>query len=280
MEKIRKGNDIEIQWAIYAGEGINEAPYDLSGRNLTLYLKNQFGRKEVYDYTINRHVIRFMFWGKDQSQSGKYSIELVENEGREGMHTVDECEAFQIVNHSCETGGDSEGRVDCVHLQFRANMGITFPSLGAEIEVDSALSLESENPVQNKVITLALENEITRAKDAESRLERAIENYDSKLELIEDKLSVQGEKIDNLSIKVGYMDDKLTKIETAIEGVDLDKVATVLTKVETMETDIEEVKQSVAELEERVDTLHADSGTQGSVDNKIATALDWEEITE
>lgn len=36
MEKIRKGNDIEVQWAIYAGYGINEAPYDLTGRNLTL----------------------------------------------------------------------------------------------------------------------------------------------------------------------------------------------------------------------------------------------------
>lgn len=280
MEKIRKGNDIEVQWAIYAGYGINEAPYDLTGRRLTLYLRNQFGRTEVYDFTVEKHIIKFMVWGKDQKTTGVYSIELVENEGLEGMHTVDECDAFQIVNHSCETGGDTEGRVECVHLQFRANMGITVPAIGQEVKVDSELSLASENPVQNKVITLALENETARAKEAESRLERAIGDYDAKLELMEDKLSVQAEKIDNLAIKVGYMDDKLTKIEDSLEGVDLNAVATVLTKVETMETDLEEVKQSVVELEERVDTLHADSATQGSVDNKIATALDWEEITE
>ena len=39
MEKIRKGNDIEVQWAIYAGYGINEAPYDLTRRLRFLRLK-------------------------------------------------------------------------------------------------------------------------------------------------------------------------------------------------------------------------------------------------
>lgn len=266
MEKIRKGNDIEVQWAIYVGQGINEAPYDLTGKRLSLYLRNQFGKQEVYEYSIDRHVIRFMFWGKDQKQTGTYSIELVENEGIQGMHTVDECEAFTIVSHSCQTGGDSEGRVECIHLQFRANMGISVPVIGAEIKVDDALSLTSENPVQNKVITLALEDEAARAKAAEGRLERAIADYDSKLELIEDRVSLQGDKIDSINIKIENVDDKLERVENALKGVDLEAVSMVLTRVDEISGDVEELKDAV-------DNINME------VDMKIASALDWEAIS-
>lgn len=273
MERIRKGNDIEIQWAIYAGKGINEAPYDLAGKNVSLYLKNQFGTTEVYEYSVEKHVVSFMFWGKDQKQTGVYSLMLVENEGRRGMHTVDECDAFNLVSHSCDTGGESEGRVECVHLQFRSNMGVFMPALGSQTTVDASLSLESENPVQNKVITLALQQETQRATDAENRLEQLIGDYDSKLEHIEDALEVTDKTVQNLMVKIDNVDDKLERIENAIEGVDLNAVATVLTKVETLETDVKE-------LEQRVETLHADANTEGSVDNKIAQALDWENVSE
>ena len=278
MEKIRKGNDIEVLWAIYAGEGINEAPYDLTGKNLTLYIRNQFGRKEIYDFEVNRHVLRWMFWGKDQSQLGKYSLELVENEGRQGMHTVDECDAFQLVNHSCETGGESEGRVECIHLQFRANMGVFTPTIGGGIEVDDALSLESTNPVQNKVITLALQNEIKRAKDEESRLERSFENFDKKIELVEDSFDVLDKTVQKIVVQNELIETKLERVNEKIDALNLDNIEVVLTKVETMESDLNGVKKSIDELEDRVDTLDADVDTEGSVDNKIANALGWEEI--
>ena len=197
MEKIRKGNDIEVQWAIYAGYGINEAPYDLTGRNLTLYLRNQFGRQEVYEYTIDKHIIRFMYWGKDQKQTGTYSIELVENEGREGMHTVDECDAFTLVNHSCQTGGDSEGRVECIHLQFRANMGISIPNNGGgeapSIEVDNVLSETSENPVQNKVVTKAIND----LKGAMNALAESVSGLDDKVVGYEEEISDAVSKSEN-----------------------------------------------------------------------------------
>jgi prefoldin subunit 5 len=289
MEKIRKGNDIEVQWAIYVGAGINEVPYDLTGKKLSLFLRNQFGRTEVYDYTIDKHVIRFMFWGKDQTQTGTYSIELVENEGRQGMHTVDECDAFQLVNHSCQTGGDSEGRVECIHLQFRANMGISVPAIGGgmEIEVDDKLSLESVNPVQNKVITLALQEETERATASELKLEQSISDYDSKLELIEDSLSVTKDTVQNLMTKIENVDDRLAKIDEALKNVDIEEVANVLTKVETLESDIKSIErdvvrieENVEELEEKIDTLNADAQTVGSVESKINSALDWETINQ
>lgn len=226
MEKIRKGNDIEVLWAIYAGEGINEAPYDLTGKNLTLYVRNQFGRKEIYDFEVSKHVLRWMFWGKDQSQLGTYSLELVENEGREGMHTVDECDAFQLVSHSCETGGDSEGRVECIHLQFRANMGISIPANGGgdtpSIEVDNVLSETSENPVQNKVVTSA----INGLKESVKALSQSVKQL--------------GEKVD------GYDDaisDAIAKSNSAAESV------------QTITSEIEKISEHVGTLSDKVDNL-------------------------
>ena len=226
MEKIRKGNDIEVQWAIYAGYGINEAPYDLTGRNLTLYLRNQFGRQEVYEYTIDKHIIRFMYWGKDQKQTGTYSIELVENEGREGMHTVDECDAFTLVNHSCQTGGDSEGRVECIHLQFRANMGITIPNNGGgetpSIEVDNVLSETSENPVQNKVVTSA----INGLKESVKSLSQSVEQLEEKVDGYDDAIS-----------------DAIAKSNSAAESV------------QTITSEIEKISEYVGTLSDKVDNL-------------------------
>lgn len=226
MEKIRKGNDIEVQWAIYAGYGINEAPYDLTGRNLTLYLRNQFGRHEVYEYTVDKHIIRFVYWGKDQKQTGTYSIELVENEGREGMHTVDECDAFTLVNHSCQTGGDSEGRVECIHLQFRANMGISIPNNGGgetpSIEVDNTLSTTSTNPVQNKVVTSA----INGLKESVKSLSQSVEQLEEKVDGYDDAIS-----------------DAIAKSNSAAESV------------QTITSEIEKISEYVGTLSDKVDNL-------------------------
>lgn len=224
MEKIRKGNDIEIQWAIYAGQGINEAPYDLSGRNLTLYLRNQFGRTEVYDFKTERHILSFSFYGKDQKHTGTYSIELVENEGREGMHTVDECDAFTLVSHSCQTGGESEGRVECIHLQFRSHMSVGFPSSGGgtDIVVDNVLSETSENPVQNKVVTQA----INGLKDSVKALSQSVEEL--------------GEKVEGYDEAIA---DAISKSNNAVEAV------------QTMTAQIEEISEYVGTLSDKVDNL-------------------------
>lgn len=273
MENIRKGNDIEIKWAIYVGSGINEAPYDLTGKNLSLYLRTQYGRTEVYDFSVDKHVLSFTLWGKDQSKTGVYSLELVENEGREGMHTVDECDAFKLVNHSCETGGDTEGRVECIHLQFRANLGLSFPPIG--ITVDSELSLTSTNPVQNKVLTLALQEERLRAVSAETRLEALITNNRDRLELAESSLEVMDDTVQNLIVKIENVDDKLERIEDAIEGVDLSKVALVLEQVEELTTEIENINTVVAENSEAIEILNSDISVEGSVYNKINKAAEW-----
>ena len=153
MEKIRKGNDITVLWEIYAVSGGTERPYDLSGRNLTLYLRSPFGKEKVQSYSIEANTIRFTFYGKDQSHIGKYSLTLVENEGVEGMHTLDECDAFELVSCSCKAGGEPESKVEMIILGLKGTMTMA----AGMVEIDDYLSTTSKNAVQNKVITAALE---------------------------------------------------------------------------------------------------------------------------
>lgn len=124
MEKIRKGNDITVLWKIYAVSGGTEKPYDLSGRNLTLYLRSPFGKEKVQSYSIEANTIRFTFYGKDQVHTGEYTLTLVENEGRENMQTVDECKAFALVLCSCDAGGDKESKVEVTTLELRTQMQV------------------------------------------------------------------------------------------------------------------------------------------------------------
>lgn len=224
MEKIRKGNDIEILWAIYAGSGINEAPYDLTGRKLSLYLRNQFGRIKVEGFETERHILRFVYFGKDQKHIGTYSLELVENDGLEDMHTVDECDAFALVNCSCDADNDREGRVECVHLQFRAQMSVWFPASGGgtDIVVDNVLSETSENPVQNKVVTHA----INGLKDSVKALSQSVEEL--------------GEKVEGYDEAIA---DAISRSNNAVEAV------------QNMTAQIEEISEYVGTLSDKVDNL-------------------------
>lgn len=134
MEKIRRGNDIDIQWSVYAEIEGEIAPYDLAGKKLTIYMRNQFGSITVDKFSVEGNTVRWTFFGKDQKQSGLYSIELIENDGKEGMHTVDKRDAFQLVHHSCETGGSKEEDLETVAIQFASNVGIVGTSVGSGLQ--------------------------------------------------------------------------------------------------------------------------------------------------
>ena len=180
MKRIRIGNDIEILWAIYVINGTKKSPYDLTGKNLSLYLKGPKGRTEVSGHTSDQNILKWIFFGMEQHHPGTYSLELVVNEGSEGMHTIDRCNAFSLVKSSCDIFHNSGSRIECIRptkhstttcnseieyilLEFSSTMSVGMPTSG--IVVDDTLSLESENPVQNKVVTEAI-NELSDKVDS------------------------------------------------------------------------------------------------------------------
>lgn len=125
MEHIRIGNDIVIRWSIFAGD----AAYDLEGRDIAFFLKTVYGRCRITDYSVEGNAIRWTFYGKDQKAECAYGLELVENDGEKGMHTVDECDAFRLVGSCHECGcGEPEENVEVVSLQLKTV--VTFPGGG------------------------------------------------------------------------------------------------------------------------------------------------------
>ena len=122
MDNIRLGNTFEVSWAINQFNGTETVPYDLAGKDLTLILANALSKVRVEKFSVIGNIISFTFEGKDQRHAGKYSLILIENNGVDGMHIVDVCDAFRLVNRSCETCDDPSSIVDCTHIDFASTM--------------------------------------------------------------------------------------------------------------------------------------------------------------
>lgn len=154
MVKIRIKNDIQIQWLLFA----DELPYDLTDREISLYLCGPMGRMKLDDYTIEGNQITWIYRGKAQMYIGKYSLILIENEGKDDMHAVDACDAFCLVAHSCETGGENTGDVKAYSLNLTSQMYVGGSAgTGGGGPVDDVLDSESTNAIQNQAVAREFE---------------------------------------------------------------------------------------------------------------------------
>ena len=114
MKDIRIGNDIKIAWSIF-NEGV---AFPLEGLNLHVYLKHRFGRREIDGILISGNKIEWTFYGREQRRTGVYSLELVINEGEDGMITTDACQFVNLVACTCKiSGADDKGvRTETIEL--------------------------------------------------------------------------------------------------------------------------------------------------------------------
>lgn len=147
MKTVRIGNDITIRWTlVFADSGDT-----LAGKDLKLYLKHPLiTKREVTDYIVEDNAVTWVFRGAEQKKTGVYSLELVCNDGADGMWTIDACDAVELVPCTCKTGcpgGDVElfGKVDTLN----GNVIVT--------AVDKELDSESENPIANMAVAKEIE---------------------------------------------------------------------------------------------------------------------------
>lgn len=151
MERIRIGNDIELRWKIYTtdAEGAS-SPYDLTGKSLEVSLFNAFADGEVrLDFTTQENEITAIYRGKDQKVTGRYSIILRENNGADGMKTVDEHDAFELVCRTMDESRNDDGDVKCYHLSFQSTLSlgggsIDLSSYAKKADVDAALERKQD----------------------------------------------------------------------------------------------------------------------------------------
>ena len=159
MEKIRLGNDIEMRWSIFTRDGDNKVPYDLEGRALTLSVVNRKGESEI-EFFAEGNIVTGVFRGRDQKILGKHGVILRENNGGDGMRTVDACDAFELVACSCEEALGSPGTIQLFHLAFDTTIGAITGT------IDPILNHDAEQAEAERKA-----NEIIRKADEEQRIE-------------------------------------------------------------------------------------------------------------
>lgn len=189
MEKIRIGKDFTIEWAILT----NGDPIPLSGRDLRLEMHTPSRKSIEIPFATNGIDVNVRISPDLQNSLGTYRFTLWENYGKDGQTMVDSCEAFQLVDSTCKEGSHGCGcssNIQAHHVKL--TMGdMTFSPIvidgggSSPIEVDAALSTTSTNPVQNKVITSAI-NEVHKvATDATDTAKRASDEVDALGERVE-----------------------------------------------------------------------------------------------
>lgn len=100
MKTIRIGNDIVLSWNVRVKGG---DPFDLTGQDLSLYRLGFNGRERIETFEVYDNVVKWSWPGAEQKSPGTYSFLLVMNENKEGMRTLEACEALRLVASSCGT---------------------------------------------------------------------------------------------------------------------------------------------------------------------------------
>ncbi|MDR0973790.1 MAG: leucine-rich repeat domain-containing protein [Prevotellaceae bacterium] len=132
MKRIRIGNDISVQVAITR----NGLPEDFTGKTYTLYLNTPFKRIQITDYTMYLNILSFTYLGKDQTNTGDYSITFKEilSDGS-SQNIVDSFIVFKLVRCSVEAGGADSGGVQTsavnVGMDVLLDIGTGFANLAA-----------------------------------------------------------------------------------------------------------------------------------------------------
>lgn len=154
MQSYRIGNDIPFRWPIYTGRDIDRVPFDLTGRKLTLEAISKTGKSYPIEMTTDGNIVQGTFYGKDQKAIGPYVLVLTENKDEVGMRTIDTCEFVELVDRSYKATGGSNDIIHYDVMELSGSRVATYSGV-----VDSELSETSANPVENRVVTNAL-NEI------------------------------------------------------------------------------------------------------------------------
>lgn len=262
MKDKRQGNDLKVAWSIFMQDG---EPFRLEGKDVSLYLKNMFGRKELNDFATTGNIIQWTFYGKDQKNSGKYSLELVINEGEKGMITTDKCDFVNLVSCSCKLqGGEDAPNVETESIELTSTL--EYVAGGGSYD-DTALWNELENKVDKEKGKGLSSNDYT---NADKQKLAGLKNYDdtaikadlakkadkteipTKLSQLEQDIEIGGEvDLSDYPTREEVSETYLPReeFEERIEGY------ATADRVQELSENVTELSLQVGTLSERVDEL-------------------------
>lgn len=236
MKRIRKGNDITVNWSIYTPDA---EPCNLEGLDLSLYVSTAYGKAKSDNFSVLGNTLTWGLAGKDQSSSGIYTLTLVVNEGEAGMITVDKCDVFELVSCSCKEGGsdpinlniekvDIESTLDTQYVSYDLLRSVTDP---IREDVDALIESVGELTESNAQKVDKIEGKGLSTNDFTNELKEklvGLGSYDdshivAEIEKIEETLTTKQDIIEDLD----DIRDGASKGATAIqEHQDISHLAT------------------------------------------------------
>ena len=252
MKDKRQGNDLKVAWSIFMQDG---EPFRLDGKDVSLYLKNMFGRKELNDFVVTGNIIQWTFYGKDQKNSGKYSLELVINEGEKGMITTDKCDFVNLVSCSCKLqGGEDAPNVETESIELTSTL--EYVSGGGDYD-DTALWKELENKVDKEKGKGLSSNDFTNA--LKEKLE-GLENYDdAEISSAVEKLSRDFETLlgNNASAAIESFNEIIAFLEGIEDSASLDAiVASIQQEIAKVSNGLADTDAKLTELSTKVENIN------------------------
>lgn len=265
---IRIHNDFTVQWGIFQKTEGDRKEYNLEGKELVLRLQNPYRTENLTDFTVRGNVIEWTYLGKDQKSLGPYTLILVENQGKEGMVTIDKVNAFTLVAHTEDETGNDEEAVKIQTLRLESEAVIK----GGVGSIDTELNRDSENAIANKAVTLAFDNvaqSLTKLNDVLSGKQDAIEDLDA----IRSGAAAGATALQ--SVPDEYVKDKELK---TINGVPITGEGDLIIEPGVSEDDILSNEKVTAAALNDLDTRIKKLPTNDTVANKIAEALAAERV--
>lgn len=244
MKRLRIGKDFAVRWSIYSKTDSGRKPYALDPENSLLRLVTPHRKEEVKGFLIEDNTLTWVYRGRDQKLLGVYALELVERNGANGMITIDTCKAFELVAHTCEETDNDNGDIVIDSLEFESEVSLAPLGYGGAVQVDEAMSDDSENPVQNKVVKAYVDDAVAGKQNAIADLDAirsgaaagatALQNVPDEYVTENDFKTINGQPIlgsGDLEIKPGVSEEDIISNEK-VTAAALNEIRKALNKVE------------------------------------------------
>lgn len=194
IKTFRIGNEIQIKWPILT----NGEEESLDGRNLSLYLSDQWGNdRKVENFGTEGNVVVFTFLASEQYKTGVYRLTLFENEGLAHQTACDYCFAFRLVAHSCDIPGDMT--IEDLPLDS-TNLDVGIHGLSAyEIAVNYGYEGSEEQWMREFQTVLNSTNLIVESVERASHVLQRTEELFADLTLIQE---AEQSRVDNEDMRV------------------------------------------------------------------------------
>ena len=199
MKRIRIGKDIAIRWTVLT----NGEAKSLHGRKLKLMLHHSFMPEQEIQFSIDQtedNKIVAIFRGVNHKTTGEYRLTLWENYGLDGQTAVDYCNAFELVNTTCEEGGDDAEGLDTETVELEdSDIETGIPGADGKSAYELFKKYNPDSPLTEKEYSEVPINSAKKAdeaaKDANATNEQIAKAESLRVEAESSRIKAEGQRV-------------------------------------------------------------------------------------